>query len=505
MTPSLSRNVSIIACMTLSLSLSACNKPPAAKPVVIAVATPAAKPPLSPPAPTPLTPALPAIAEASFNFNTVPDHPGRIAPFPYVDYPAKVGAAFQTSSALPMDEAYVILGKSLHAIDGRIAVRSFFNSDAGMSALESRRNYENAMQALGAVKVNTVAPEDAALVAANGDEYVMRTNKLRIPEQGMSYDVYLVRSGAAHHWVVLMVNDRMTRLMAIEEQAFVQTIGVAGATGAPLPPFPFFAWPPKLGAAFQVANQAEFDAAGIIVGKELRTVEGKVATLAFYNSDAGMSQMALRRNYEAIVKAMGGVKVNTVAPEDSALIAANGDEVAMREKKLRIPSRPMSYDSYLVHASGKNIWLVLMFSEDRTNLLAVEEKTMQQSVALVTADTMRTELAAHGHIPLYINFDTDQATIRSDGKPLIDQIAALLSKDTALNVSIEGHTDNSGDNKHNLELSRQRADAVVHALVASGIDNRRLKAAGRGAGVPLADNKDEAGRAKNRRVELVKL
>lgn len=146
-----------------------------------------------------------------------------------------------------------------------------------------------------------------------------------------------------------------------------------------------------------------------------------------------------------------------------------------------------------------------MFSEDRTNLIAVEEKAMQQSVALVTADTMRTELAAHGHIPLYINFDTDQATIRSDGKPLVDQIAALLSKDMALNVSIEGHTDNSGDNRHNLELSRQRADAVVHAMIASGIDNRRLKAAGRGAGVPLADNKDEAGRAKNRRVELVKL
>ena len=80
-----------------------------------------------------------------------------------------------------------------------------------------------------------------------------------------------------------------------------------------------------------------------------------------------------------------------------------------------------------------------------------------------------------------------------------------MKNDPTLKLLIEGHTDNSGDDAHNLALSRQRADAVVRALAGSGIDGARLQAAGRGAAKPLADNKDEAGRAKNRRVELVKL
>lgn len=144
-------------------------------------------------------------------------------------------------------------------------------------------------------------------------------------------------------------------------------------------------------------------------------------------------------------------------------------------------------------------------SDDTTRFVVVEAKAMEQSVTLVTADTMRTELAAKGHIPLYINFDTDKATIRADGKPAVDEIATLLKNDATLMLTIEGHTDNSGDVKHNVDLSRQRTKAVVQQLVASGIEAARLQAAGKGAATPVADNKDETGRAKNRRVELVKI
>lgn len=429
-----------------------------------------------------------------------------------------------------MDEAFVILGKSLHKVEGRIATRTFENRQAGMSALELRRNYENALKEMGAVKVNTVTQEDKELIAANGDEYDMRTRKLRIPDLNMSYETYLVRKGAAHHWVVLMLGDSATRLMSVEELPFVQTVTYAGqpgqmvtATGtpalapqpvdiaalpvntAPLPPFPLLAYPPKVDAAFQSSQSASFDAVSFIVGNQLRSVEGRVATLTFDNRHADMGEAALRRNYAAALKGLGAVKLNAVTPEDAAFVAANGDELTMRTKKLRLPDRRMSYESYVVRTPDKNVWLALMFDDSKTSIVVVEEKAMQQSVALVTAAAMRTELAAKGHVALYINFDTDQATIRTDGKPVVDEIAALLKNDTSLKLSIEGHTDNSGDATHNLTLSRQRADAVVHALVGSGIDHARLQAAGRGAAAPLADNKDEAGRAKNRRVELVKI
>ncbi|HZX83541.1 MAG TPA: OmpA family protein, partial [Reyranella sp.] len=86
------------------------------------------------------------------------------------------------------------------------------------------------------------------------------------------------------------------------------------------------------------------------------------------------------------------------------------------------------------------------------------------------------------------------------------EIAALLKSDPRLAVLIVGHTDNQGGFDYNIELSRRRADAVVKALaVTYKIDPKRLRAAGAGMIAPTAANDAEDGRAKNRRVEVVKL
>lgn len=502
---------------SVALALAACKKRepatlPAASPPVQAAPAVAATP-----APAPAA----APVEAPFDFNTVAEVTGTIPPFPYVDYPPKVGEAFQNTVALPMDEVDVILGTQPHRLEGKVTMRSFSHRDAQMSELEVRRNYQNALKAFGAVKVNVDQP---------GAHYFgdPRMAKLRPLSYDMSYDVYLARKGTARNWIVVMTNDSQTRLLSIEETPFAPTIGYEGAaepvplTGAPpraaqpldiaalpvntapLPPFPYLAYPAKVTEAFRSTRASNFDTVGFIVGNQVRTVEGKVETRTFEDRFVGMSQMAARRNYEAALTGMGAVQVNTTAPEDPALVAANGDGVKLRAK-LRVDDIGVPYASYLVRRPDKNIWIAMTAGPDRTHIVVVDEQAMQQSVALVTADTMRTELAAKGHIALYINFDTDRSTIRGDGKPAVDEITALLKKDPSLKLSIEGHTDNTGDEKHNLALSRQRADAVVHALVGSGIDTGRLQAAGRGAAAPIADNQDEVGRAKNRRVELVKI
>lgn len=531
--------------LPLSLSLAACKKDPppaqagaeqAVQQTAGAAAASASAPATGDGARAAATGA-PAVPGKPFDFDTVPEAGAAIPPFPYVNYPDNLHEAFQFTSDVPMDRVYVILGKQLHPVEGRVASRTFHHNDAQMSALEVRRNYENAIREMGAVKVNTVGYEDQNVIAASGgDDYVLRTKMLMVPDQTMSYDVYLARKGAAHHWLVLMSNDSRTSLLAIEEKPFVQTIGYTGeggatspvtASGAPpvapqpvdvsavpvssaaLPPFPYLAYPPGLHEGMQWTKRANFDAVGIIVGKELRTVEGRVETRRFAHRDAGMSQMAVRRNYEAAIKGMGGVKVNAVGHDDKALIAANTnqnmDEYKLRHDKMRVPDQNMSYDSYLVRTPEKNIWLVLMSTESDTSLMAVEEKAMQQRVSLVTADTMRKELADKGKIALYINFDTDKASIRPDGRPTVEEIARLLKNDSSLKLAIEGHTDDSGNAARNQALSRERADAVVQYLVKDGIDAKRLRAAGHGASRPLSDNKDEAGRARNRRVELVRI
>lgn len=526
MTPMQLRLIPLLVC--LALPLAACKKPASAPPAAnehpAAPAATAAS--TSADTGTPSSAASSAEpAEKPFDFSTVAEANGTIAPFPYVTIPPKVSEGFLSTTTAPMDRQWLILGDHLHAVEGRVSTRTFRNSAAEMSELEIRRNYENAMKAMGAVKVNTVQPNNPALGATQGDAFIARTKRLSMPDLEMAYDVYLARKGDARHWLVVMVGSNQTRLLAIEEQAFRQTIGYVGeggktqpvtATGAPpaapqpvdigilpvssaaLPPFPYLPYPPGLHEAQQSTKRANFDAVQVIVGKQVRTVEGRVEMRSFANRDADMSETALRRNYEAAVKGLGGVKVNAAVPDDPALQGAD-------QGKLRFPGGSMSYDSYLIRTPEKNVWLVLMFSDRDTRLLAVEEKAMNQTVTLVTADDMRKELAAKGKVTLYINFDTDKATIRPDGKPAVDEITKLLKADSQLKLAVEGHTDDTGNAAHNQALSAQRADAVVQSLVKDGIDAKRLRAAGHGATQPLADNKDEAGRAKNRRVELIKL
>jgi outer membrane protein OmpA-like peptidoglycan-associated protein len=86
----------------------------------------------------------------------------------------------------------------------------------------------------------------------------------------------------------------------------------------------------------------------------------------------------------------------------------------------------------------------------------------------------------------------------------VRQIIELMTNQPALTVSIEGHTDNEGNAATNKTLSIDRAKAVVKAVVEGGIQANRLSAVGWGQEKPVADNRTEEGRAKNRRVELVK-
>jgi outer membrane protein OmpA-like peptidoglycan-associated protein len=100
-------------------------------------------------------------------------------------------------------------------------------------------------------------------------------------------------------------------------------------------------------------------------------------------------------------------------------------------------------------------------------------------------------------------FAFNRAEIEPASAQLLDDIARLLSTHPEIElVNVEGHTDNKGSAKHNRDLSRRRAEAVVQALLSRGIEGSRLQAQGFGPDRPIAPNTDDAGRAKNRRVEL---
>jgi outer membrane protein OmpA-like peptidoglycan-associated protein len=86
--------------------------------------------------------------------------------------------------------------------------------------------------------------------------------------------------------------------------------------------------------------------------------------------------------------------------------------------------------------------------------------------------------------------------------PSLDRIAAFLEDKPALTVRVEGHTDSSGSAENNRDLSRQRAEAVMQALIERGVAAQRISAEGLGEERPIADNDTEQGRRANRRVEV---
>ncbi len=101
-----------------------------------------------------------------------------------------------------------------------------------------------------------------------------------------------------------------------------------------------------------------------------------------------------------------------------------------------------------------------------------------------------------------VNFDFDKATIRPDGKPVLDEAVRTLQEESDVRVSVEGHTDSVGSDAYNMRLSKERAEAVADYLTAGGIAHGRISTIGFGESKPVASNETEDGRAQNRRVEF---
>ena len=135
----------------------------------------------------------------------------------------------------------------------------------------------------------------------------------------------------------------------------------------------------------------------------------------------------------------------------------------------------------------------------------VEEAEMEQDI-VVDAKSMLNDINAQGRVALYgIYFDFDKSDVKPESDPTLKEISKLLSENPKLDLYIVGHTDNVGDYNYNMKLSESRADAVVKTLVSKyNVDKKRLTPAGIGPLAPVTTNDTEEGRAKNRRVELIK-
>jgi OmpA-OmpF porin, OOP family len=277
-----------------------------------------------------------------------------------------------------------------------------------------------------------------------------------------------------------------------------------------LPPFPFFKAPDgQVSVLGERDRNADFDREHMIAGDKIVAVEGKVAR-SMYSLDATdlrrYTAIAFQRNYENAILALGGVKISKTAYTDAVVDAFGGRQALDKHYHGTCAGIDCDNNTYMLRQGNKEYWVQVSTGAIPLHgyIVVLQREGMKQSVGFLDASAMKKAIDAHGRVALHINFDVDKATLRPDAQPLLDEINKLLNADPALKLSIEGHTDNSGTAAHNQELSTARARSVLGALVGLGIDPSRLQSRGYGQGQPVADNSSEAGRAKNRRVELVK-
>jgi OmpA-OmpF porin, OOP family len=159
----------------------------------------------------------------------------------------------------------------------------------------------------------------------------------------------------------------------------------------------------------------------------------------------------------------------------------------------------------VVQKDGKETWVEVRSYNNMYRLNIVEREIMKQEV-VANAEAMGNDIHNTGHVSVYgIFFDSGKAVIKPESDSAIVQISKLLKNNESLKLYVVGHTDNVGNIEANMKLSKDRADAVVNVLLTKyGILSARLKAYGVASLVPVASNDNEEGKAKNRRVELVK-
>lgn len=290
---------------------------------------------------------------------------------------------------------------------------------------------------------------------------------------------------------------------AAAEKAGGFDIATIPLSTVPLGDFPYISLPPGYvsNGAPETKQIARFP---FWVNGSAHWVEGRFYLVNVYpGKEGGYNPYELRRNLDALVAQMGGVKVSEEKiPYDT--VKGWGDEITSGFLTGLGDVYNVPAVTYVVRRDDGNIWI--HFAQDTTQggIIVGQEKGFIATASLLPASEMKKQLEAAGKVALQVNFATDKTEVLPESLPQIEQVAALLAQEPSLQLAVNGHTDDSGDAAHNQRLSEGRAQAVVSLLTAKGIEASRLSAAGFGATQPVADNASADGKAKNRRVELVK-
>jgi outer membrane protein OmpA-like peptidoglycan-associated protein len=237
---------------------------------------------------------------------------------------------------------------------------------------------------------------------------------------------------------------------------------------------------------FRISNYEalEFDRYEFKTGSaKMEKVEGR-RTFVAYTANEGIthpSGLQVIHNYINAAKAIGGSQIYEY--EDGGT----------------------QYSTIRITKEDQEVWAEVSGANNGMyNVQMVEKQLMKQDV-IANADALSGSIKETGRVAVYgIYFDTGKADLKPASDPALAEIVKMLKADATLKVYVVGHTDNVGQFANNVKLSQDRAASVVNALVSKhGIAAVRLTPFGAGPTSPVASNKTDDAKAKNRRVELV--
>lgn len=233
-----------------------------------------------------------------------------------------------------------------------------------------------------------------------------------------------------------------------------------------------------------------------------------------YQSPAGKSDLEIVRSYEQALTKLGFTRLFSCGTSDCGSALMEQLYPSPEAPNLMAPNWNSTLHYTLWKGTREGTQYTVAVGAVNTGsapgayeIDVVEHTAMAKDSVTIYASQMDKSIHADGHIALYgILFDTNSTALKPESVTTLTEIAKLLTSEPSLKVAVVGHTDTQGAWAANMDLSRRRAEAVVHELSTKySIPAARVMSVGVGAAAPIADNKAEAGRTKNRRVDLVEL
>ncbi len=218
-------------------------------------------------------------------------------------------------------------------------------------------------------------------------------------------------------------------------------------------------------------------------------------------------QIAARR---AEMQALEQRAAESEAAAQKALDAARAAEISAEEAEQRLEASRTDMEQLyeqkqLLEKQAEALRAETLGLEAGMVSLRKEKSDLSQRLSSALSHVAETRNSARGYVVNLpdILFDVNQATLKTETKPVLAKLAGILLVIPDLKVTVEGHTDATGSEEYNLDLSRRRAESVLEFLSGEGVERGRLSATGFGKSKPVADNDTAEGRKKNRRVEIV--